>query len=500
MKLYIRADASPAIGAGHVMRTLALAQEWLARSGVVTYICAELPAALESRLNDEGISVRRIASAPGSDDDLAATDAITTEDECWVILDGYSFDERWHATLRRPGRRVLCIDDFAQCSSWAVDAIVNPHAYGTPSMYPVRAPGTLVLTGVSALLLRNEFNPDAPPLSPPNDPMATVIVSMGASDPLRLTAAVVGAVRASLGESTRVVAVVGPAASAQLAREVVEADASVEVVRDVSNMAVLMRGADLGVVACGGTIWECIATRLPSIAIRVAENQRRLAEYVGQLGWFPVLDADRLQHELGKALESMKDARARARFVESAATLVPTNPVRGIVDRMEALDFRVRTASERDARILFEWANDADTRRFSIQTEPIEWATHLRWFDDRLKRPSCRFFVVEAPLTGPIAQVRFDLADDGWWVSISLAPCARGRGWAHGVLNDACGRLRAEFPLSTIRATVRVSNAASLALFRRAGFVPVRQVERGGALCDDFELQPVAAPDIPTAE
>ena len=71
--LFIRADAGGKLGTGHVMRMLALAQAYRRRGGKVDFICAQLPGALETRLQEEGCEVIRISVEPGS-----ATDAEQT--------------------------------------------------------------------------------------------------------------------------------------------------------------------------------------------------------------------------------------------------------------------------------------------------------------------------------------------------------------------------------------------------------------------------------------
>jgi spore coat polysaccharide biosynthesis predicted glycosyltransferase SpsG len=52
-KLVVRADISSRIGAGHVMRCLALAQQWQAEGGRTTFVCSELPGEFDDRLRPE---------------------------------------------------------------------------------------------------------------------------------------------------------------------------------------------------------------------------------------------------------------------------------------------------------------------------------------------------------------------------------------------------------------------------------------------------------------
>ena len=58
--LLVRADSTAAIGSGHVMRCLALAQGWQDAGGNVTFAAASLGDTLHRRLVDEGVVVHRL--------------------------------------------------------------------------------------------------------------------------------------------------------------------------------------------------------------------------------------------------------------------------------------------------------------------------------------------------------------------------------------------------------------------------------------------------------
>lgn len=130
-----------------------------------------------------------------------------------------------------------------------------------------------------------------------------------------------------------------------------------------------------------------------------------------------------------------------------------------------------RDASEDDARLLFEWRNDEETRRRSRNSDPVDWAAHVEWLRRSLASPERRLLIVEHD-SRPVGTVRWDrLAPQRWEVSITVAPQQRGRRLASSILSVG-ERAMTSDGLVTLVAVVHVQNEASLRLFTAAGYTP----------------------------
>ncbi len=138
----------------------------------------------------------------------------------------------------------------------------------------------------------------------------------------------------------------------------------------------------------------------------------------------------------------------------------------------------MRRATTADARDVFEWRNDPQTRWASISQEPIDWESHLSWFARSVGADDRRLFIAEdleaEQPAGAVGIVRFDMIDGerAAEVSINLNPGWRGRGVGSATLLAGLAALRAERGrVPELLATIRPENVASLQLFTRAGFV-----------------------------
>ncbi len=122
----------------------------------------------------------------------------------------------------------------------------------------------------------------------------------------------------------------------------------------------------------------------------------------------------------------------------------------------------------RDARIddcerVFVWNCAPEVRALSGDPTIIKLADHIAWYQRRLSGGP--MWIVEDE-GAPVGVVRLDPGPDATWISIALAPEARGRGIGRRAIRAACqayGR-----PIS---ASIRVRNTASRHAFEASGFV-----------------------------
>ena len=132
----------------------------------------------------------------------------------------------------------------------------------------------------------------------------------------------------------------------------------------------------------------------------------------------------------------------------------------------------LRPAVADDCRQVWSWRNDETTRAASFDSAPIGFETHRRWFDESLQRPDRHLFIVLAD--GYAAGVvRLDVAATAGMVSIYLALAWRGRGVGPSALAALERIAFGPLGLERMEARVKADNVASLAAFRKAGFVAV---------------------------
>ena len=334
--LVIRADASPAIGAGHVMRCLALAKAWQSAGGSVTYLMAECIPALEERLDREGIARREIVAPSGSarDAEQTAAEALRAN-AAWLVVDGYRFDPDYVRGLKAAGLRVLFFDDDGRFDFYPSDVVLNQNSSASPGMYHNRAPITQLLLGTDYVLLRPEFLVEQEPRQHPAI-AREILVTMGGTDPDNVTRNIVLAL-ANVKKDIEAKIVVGGGNPWQDELQALTDRLAprVKLERSPQNMATLMSWADVAVSAAGSTCWELAHMGLPSIVIALSADQQGIANALAErgiatsLGWHANLSGERISTAIDVLLENRNqrvamsargqkavDGRGAARVVE----------------------------------------------------------------------------------------------------------------------------------------------------------------------------------------
>jgi UDP-2,4-diacetamido-2,4,6-trideoxy-beta-L-altropyranose hydrolase len=304
MKLAIRADASLAIGSGHVMRCLTLAEAFMARGGEVLFICRAHEGHLAETIATRGV---RVVCLPAPLDGVSlhgaygdwlgvdvATDArqtLAALDERdfrpdWMVVDHYGLGADWETALRRVARRIMVIDDLAD-RPHDCDLLLDQNwIAGFETRYDALTPaGSRRLLGPAYALLQRPYRELAARAVIRSGAPRRVLVYFGATDAAGLTAKTLDAFLSLGREDVTADIVIGTGnADKDAILALAEGRANVRTHLSLPSLAELMLAADLAVGASGTTSWERICLKLPALVVTLADNQRPIAAEIDRLG------------------------------------------------------------------------------------------------------------------------------------------------------------------------------------------------------------------------
>lgn len=273
-RLVLRADAGHRLGSGHVMRLSVLAEAAVQAGGAARMLIGGEPAASVAALRGRGLDAIAVDDAAGAPAIAHHADALAADT---IILDGPHFDPAWVGVLARRGRTLASLDDRG-VAPLPTPVVINP-GFGAEALADRYPAARQRLLGRRYHLLRSEFRAlphGGPPLA---DLVRRIVVTMGGSDPVGATEAVM----VQLGAPGRELVVVrGPGfrnhAAVELAATFVRArGGAVTFVDDPPSLAPVLADCDVAVSAAGGTLTELAYLGRPTYAIAIVDDQLDVA-------------------------------------------------------------------------------------------------------------------------------------------------------------------------------------------------------------------------------
>ncbi len=266
MRVGLRCDAGPRRGVGHLVRCLALAEEFLARGADVTVF------GTVERLDwaTAELAARGIPLLPGPDSAADLVEAARRHELDVLVLDSYDLDPAGAGALRAAGVYTVAIidgDSRGQVADLYLDQNFGAELPGLPGR---------LLAGSGYALLRDSVINARPPVAPPATAVSRprVLAFFGGTDAVG-AAPVLTRVLVAAGHPMDLTVIVGrPEIEAEIEDVTPGRGQIIRPVPPTTSLPALITGADLVVSAAGTSTWELCCLGAPSALVCVVDNQR----------------------------------------------------------------------------------------------------------------------------------------------------------------------------------------------------------------------------------
>jgi UDP-2,4-diacetamido-2,4,6-trideoxy-beta-L-altropyranose hydrolase len=502
LKIVIRADASIQIGVGHVMRCLTLAKELQENGTDISFICRDYPGNLQDFIQKQGFIVNLLPSPKTeyrrqeNDPEHAPWLGVSWQQDVeetkeflgdeiidWLIVDHYGIDYRWHESLRVYTKCIMVIDDLAD-KKLSCDVLLD-QTYGREkdAYVSVVPKQSQLLLGTDYALLRSEFSRlrlEAIEKRKNSCSIKRILVSMGSLDPNNLTAQILKGLANVEWQEKPVIDVVLGSRAPEL-KSIIEQSKKhildINVLQDVDNMSELMLDADLAIGAGGTTSWERCCLGLPSLLVKLAENQKQVIAELVKAGAARNISSTDIENSITRECNDLqKNSIAMSELSINALRIVDGQGAQLIAIRMKpdlAQDgnhVTIRNACMSDADIIYKWQSDPNTRKYSHNAEVPQYEEHVNWLEKKLAEPASYFYIIEHD-NKAAGVLRLDYQENTqnniYIISIYISPDHYQQGLGAIALNYA----NLLFDKSELHAEILEDNVASKKLFVKTGYI-----------------------------
>lgn len=343
-----RVDASVAIGIGHLMRCLTLAEALLEKGGEVLFICRRHSGHLIDFIQRKAIPVIALSPPISGDsgdgyaswlgaapevDAQQTIDALDGKSPDWLVVDHYGIDQQWERIVRPHVGKLMVIDDLANRRHQCDLLLDQNYAEAAGERYFGKVPDfCAVLQGPGYALLRPEYLQYRSRAIPRSGEIGRILVFFGGSDPLNITELAVEALSSPELQNLRLEVVVGANYPFfdQIQQRITRRGLAT-LYRNLPHLAELMSRADMAVGAGGATTWERMCLGLPAVVVSIAENQETTCELLHQAGLIVYLGAakklavaslrDKMTELLAQPASLKRQSEAVRQWVDGCGTM-----------------------------------------------------------------------------------------------------------------------------------------------------------------------------------
>ena len=356
-----RVDASMAIGAGHVMRTLTLASALREQGATCRFFCRNHPGNLFNYIKEQGFEAHLLSNANDSlcveavetqlkysdwldggwkNDALQTIDAIGEYAIDWLVVDHYGLDAQWERELRSRCKRLMVIDDLAD-RLHDCDLLLDQNFGRSADDYnKLIPPCSKKIIGPKFALLRKEFKEwrEYSLKRRLGSQFKNLLIAMGGIDRENITGYILDILDScELPGELQVTIILGVHAPWLdiIEKKKSNINLSVRVLTSVNNVAQLMAETDLAIGAIGGMALERCSLGLPTLGIILAENQREAASALSAAGACNVMGTPQfLDQKLPLELKKLRNQKELRKLQKKASAICDGDGVRRVTDVM----------------------------------------------------------------------------------------------------------------------------------------------------------------------
>lgn len=275
-KAYFRFEASPAIGAGHAMRSTVIADA-LAEKGWDCQIVT---------LKESYDFIKNLDRFKRVEPD----DFYNNPPECdLLVFDHYDLDHVYESHFRTSAKKIMVIDDLAD-RQHDCDILLD-QTYGRDAEdYKKLVPANCeILAGSDYVLLRKEFinlRPKALEKRKNTKEIKRILVSLGGSDPKNFTLNALQMIKESDFKGAIDIVLGFSAPNIESVKKYADSMGNDYTIHTNADMPTLIYDANLAIGAAGSSVWERCCLGLPQVLMVTAENQQLIYENLITLDGF----------------------------------------------------------------------------------------------------------------------------------------------------------------------------------------------------------------------
>lgn len=289
MNILFRANSSSFIGTGHIMRSLVLAKQF--KDDNIIFASENLAGNINEKIVEASYKLEILKNNDFENLDFL----IKSLDINMLVIDSYDINYDFEKKLKQgnPNLKLFVFDDMYK--KHHCDILLNHNIYANKKRYKNLVPKNCELRcGAKYTLLREEFKEAKKNKVKKDKKNINVFLAMGGADHKNLNIKILKSLKKVL-KSAFTINLVTTKANKNLAslQEYCKNKAYIKLHINSNKIAKLMTESDFAIATPSVTLNELYYLKVPFIAIKTANNQKKMYYYLKKKGYYTMKKFDK---------------------------------------------------------------------------------------------------------------------------------------------------------------------------------------------------------------
>jgi len=279
MSVVIRADSSSEIGIGHIMRDIVLAKREFANERVI-FAVRELEGNINNKILEEGFEIKTLQT-DSIDELISLIKEVNAE---ILVIDHYGIDYDDEFKIKSSiGITIFVLDDTYE--KHYCDILLNHNISADSDRYKKLVPKECeIRCGIRYTLIRDEFIQAKK--------SKTLFIAMGGSDKENISLEVLKVLE-SIENIYIILVTTSSNPNIKILEEYISNRDNVDFYIDSNRLARLMKCSNIAIISPSVIVHEVLYMGLPFIAIKTADNQEDIFNYLKKNNYIALDKFDR---------------------------------------------------------------------------------------------------------------------------------------------------------------------------------------------------------------
>lgn len=273
INILVRADSSYEIGIGHIMRDLVLVKQYSAFN--IVFACQNLPGNINNKILEADYDLKILNS-----NDIKELDVlIKSLNIDFLVIDNYEIDYDFEKEIKTQNKtlKVLVFDDIYE--KHYCDILLNHNIYAKEKKYKNLVPSFCELRcGEKYTLIREEFIFEKQKLKESCEKY--IVLSFGGTDHLNLNMKVLELLNILNFKIKVKVITTSSNINLEALAQITFTHENIELIVDTNKIAEIFHNAFFVIASSSTVVGELMFLGVPFIAIKTAENQNMMCEFL----------------------------------------------------------------------------------------------------------------------------------------------------------------------------------------------------------------------------